>query len=323
MGNVNGLLPGLKRLTASQTGMALLISALLFCTTVALSPSSLNINAFGSIFALTIMLTMVSLGQTLIIISGGIDLSVGAVMSLTALLTVGIMNAQEGYFLVTLLLSLAVGAAVGFVNGVGTARIGLPPMIVTMCVSNVVTRLQYVFTAGKPQGVASPWFTKSMTYRIFRVIPTSLFYALAVFALALFVLNRSRYGIRLFLTGSNERAARLNGIRTVRTKILTYMLAGIFAGYAGFCGAGYMNFIRCQAFDSYTMKSIIAVVIGGALLTGGRGSHTGTLAGALLITVLTNCLSVLNMSQSATDMVMGMVLIVLLAVYNRSAPVRQ
>jgi ribose transport system permease protein len=317
---------GLKRFAATnQIGMALIISVLLFFTNVILSPASLNINAFGAIFALTIMLTMASAGQTLIIISGGggIDLSVGAVMSLTGLVTVGIMNGHEGYLFSTLALSIIIGAAVGLVNGVGVAKIGLPPMIVTICVANVVTRLQYVFTEGKPQGTAGPWFTRSMTHRIFGVFPTSIFYGAVIFLIVLYILNRSRYGMQLFLTGNNERAAYLNGIRTVKVKILAYVLAGIFAGVAGFLGAGYMNFVKCGTFDTYTMKTIIAVVIGGTLLTGGKGSYVGTLVGTLLITVLTNCLSVLNMSQSATDMVMGIVLIVLLAIYNRSAPVRQ
>jgi ribose transport system permease protein len=316
----------LKRfVTTNQVGMALIISVLLFMTNVILSPRSLNINAFGAIFALTIMLTIAAAGQTIIIISGGggIDLSVGAVMSLTALMTVGIMNGREGYFLITLIMSIAIGAAVGFVNGAGVAKVGLPPMIVTLCVSNVVTRLQYVFTEGKPSGIASPWFTRSMTSRLFGVIPTSVFYGAVIFALVFFILNRSRYGMRLFLTGNNERASYLNGVRTVRVKIMAYVLGGALAGIAGFLGAGYMNFIRCQTFDTFTMKSIIAVVIGGALLTGGKGSYTGTLVGTLLITVLTNCLGVMSMSQSTTDMVMGIVLIILLAVYNRTAPVRQ
>jgi ribose transport system permease protein len=196
-------------------------------------------------------------------------------------------------------------------------------MIVTLCVSNVVTRLQSVFTEGKPSGLASPGFSKSLTSRLFGVIPTSIFYGAFIFALVFFILNRSRYGMRLFLTGNNERAAYLNGVRTIRVKIMAYVLGGALAGIAGFLGAGYMNFIKCQTFDTFTMKSIIAVVIGGTLLTGGKGSFTGTLVGTLLITVLTNCLAVLNMSQSVTDMVMGIVLIILLAVYNRTAPVRQ
>jgi ribose transport system permease protein len=309
----------------NQIGMALLFSVLLFLTNVILAPRSLNINAFGSIFALTVMLAIASAGQTIIIISGGggIDLSVGAVMSLTAILTVGIMRGNEGYFLGTLLMSVGLGAAAGLVNGAGVALIGLPPMIVTMCVANVVTRLQYVLTEGKPSGTASPWFTKSMTYRIGGVIPTSIFYGAFIFMLVIFILNRSRYGMRLFLTGNNERAAYLNGIRTVRVKIIAYVTAGILAGIAGFLGAGYMNFVRGSTFDTFTMRTIIAVVIGGTLLTGGKGSYIGTLAGALLITVLTNCLAVFNMSQATTDMVMGIVLIIILAMYNRTASVRQ
>jgi ribose transport system permease protein len=309
----------------NQIGMALLFSVLLFLTNVILAPRSLNINAFGSIFALTVMLAIASAGQTIIIISGGggIDLSVGAVMSLTALLTVGIMRGNEGYFLGTLLMSIGLGAAAGLVNGAGVALIGLPPMIVTMCVANVVTRLQYVLTEGKPSGTASPWFTRSMTYRIGGVIPSSVFYGIFIFILVIFILNRSRYGMRLFLMGNNERAAYLNGIRTVRVKIIAYTAAGILAGIAGFLGAGYMNFVRGSTFDTFTMRTIIAVVIGGTLLTGGKGSYIGTLAGALLITVLTNCLAVFNMSQATTDMVMGIVLIGILAMYNRTAPVRQ
>ncbi|MDR0720269.1 MAG: ABC transporter permease [Treponema sp.] len=325
---INGMTLGgnIKRFaTTNQIGMALILSVLLFLTNVILQPRSLNINAFGAIFSMTIMLTLASAGQTLIIISGGggIDLSVGSIMSLTGLMTVGIMNGREGFFFQTLIMSIVIGAAAGLVNGAGVAKIGLPPMIVTLCVSNVITRLQYVFTEGKPSGTASPWFTRSMTHRLGGIIPTSIFYGLAVFLTIFFLLNRSRYGMRLYLTGNNERASFLSGVRTVRVKIMAYVFGGIFAGIAGFLGAGYMNFVKCQTFDSFTMKSIIAVVIGGALLTGGKGSYLGTLAGTLLITVLTNTLAVFNMTQSTSDMVMGIVLIGLLALYNRSAPVRQ
>jgi ribose transport system permease protein len=273
------------------------------------------------------MLALASAGQTIVIVSGGggIDLSVGAIMSLTGLLTCGIMNSSDALalYLATLALSIAVGALVGFVNGAGVAKIGLPPMIVTLCVSNVVTRLQFVVTEGKPTGRTSQFFTKTMTHRLFGVMPTSVFYGIVILLLIFYLLNRSRFGMRLFLTGNNERAAYLNGVRTMQIKILAYIFAGIFAGIAGFLGAGYMNFVKCQTFDSYTMKSIIAVVIGGALLTGGKGSFAGTLAGCLLITVLTNTLAVFNMNQTATDMVMGIVLVGILALYNRSAPIRQ
>ena len=306
-----------------QILVAIGISVLLFIITIIMNPASLNRNAFGAILSLVIILTLASAGQTLAVVSGGIDMSIGATMSMTALVTAGIMQGQDGHFIMTLALSLVIGVAIGVVNGIGVAKVGLPPMIVTMCVANVVTRLQYVITSGKPSGNAGPWFVKSMTHRFFGVVPSSIIYMAIMFLIVIFIMNFSRYGQQLFLSGSNERAAHLNGIRTVKVKIITYALSGLLAGLAGFLGAGYMTFVVCGTFEAYTMSSIIAVVVGGTLLVGGKGSYIGTLSGALLITVLTNGLSVLNVSSATTDMIMGVVLIILLTAYNRSAPVRQ
>lgn len=307
----------------NQIGMALLISLGLFILNVIINPKSFNVNAFGSIFALTSMLVIASAGQTLVVISDGIDMSVGAVMSMTALMTVGVMNGREGYFLIALVYAILIGAAVGLCNGFGIAKIGLPPMIVTMCVANVVTRLQYVFTQGKPSGTASQLFTLTLQYRVFNIFPTIILYTIVFFIVVYYILNRTRFGQQLFLTGNNKRASYLTGVKTVKIKMLTYVIAGILAGIAGVLGAGYMNFVMCQAFDTYTMMSIVAVVIGGTLLVGGKGSYIGTIAGALLMIVLSNFLAVLDLPQSIRDIIMGVVLITLLAAYNRGKPVRQ
>jgi ribose transport system permease protein len=212
---------------------------------------------------------------------------------------------------------------IGFVNGFGTAKIGLPAMIVTLCVSNVVTRLQYVFTNGKPTGTASALFTKTMQFRVFSVFPTSILYGVVIFLIVVYLLNRTNFGQQLFLAGNNDRAAFLTGIGTVRVRILTYTISGMLSGIAGMLGAGYMNFVQCQAFDSYTLNSIVAVVVGGTLLVGGKGSYIGTAAGSLLMIVLSNFLAVLDMPQAMRDLITGIVLIILLAAYNREKPVRQ
>ena len=307
----------------NQMGMALLISMLLFVINIAMNPASLNVNTFGSIIALTLMLSFASAGQTLIMTTGGIDLSVGSVMSMAAIFTANTMQGQEGRMLTVLALVIPMALIVGFINGVGVVKLKLPAMVVTMCVSNVLTRLQYVYTQGLPTGTTSDFFTKTLQYRFFGVIPAMTIYGVGIFGVVLYLMNRSHYGQQLFLSGNNKTASFLSGIQSDRVELLTYVIGSLLAGVAGILGAGYMNFVICQSLDSYTMNSIVAVVVGGTLLTGGKGSFIGTAVGALLIIVLSNVLSVLDSSDAVRSLIMGIVLLVLLAVYNKEKPIRQ
>ena len=307
----------------NQIGMALVISAVLFAVNIAINPASFNANTFGSIIALTLLLSFASAGQTLIMITGGIDLSVGAVMSMAAIFTANTMAGQEGMMPMVIAQVIPMALIVGLINGIGVVKLKLPAMVITMCVSNVVTRLQYVYTQGLPTGTTSAFFTRTLQYRFFGVIPGMAVYAIVIFGIVLYILNRSRYGQQLFLTGNNKNAAYLAGVRSDMVEILAYVLGSVLAGIAGIIGAGYMNFVICQSLDSYTMMSIVAVVVGGTLLVGGKGSYLGTAVGALLIIVLSNCLSVLNSSDAVRSIIMGGVLILILAVYNKEKPIRQ
>lgn len=310
----------------NQIGMALIISALLFLATIALNPKSLNPVAFGSILSLTSMLLIAAAGQTLVIISDGIDMSVGATMSMTALITVAVMQGKDsiGLMFAAMAAGLVVGAIIGLCNGIGSVRAGLPPMVVTLYISNIVTRLQYVFTGGTPEYTSVPdWFRKLITTRLFGFFPTIVFFAVVFLVAVFFLLSRTRYGQQLTLTGNNNRAAFLTGIKTTKVKMLNYTIAGMLGGLAGFIGAGNSGFIKCGTYDSMTMDSIVAVVIGGTLLSGGKGSYVGTAAGALLLIILSNGLAVLQVTDSMKNLIMGVVLILLLTAYNRAKPVRQ
>lgn len=310
----------------NQIGMALIISAVLFLATIILNPKSLNPVAFGSILSLTSMLLIAAAGQTLVIISDGIDMSVGATMSMTALITVAVMQGKDsiGLMFAAMAACLVVGAVIGLCNGIGAVRAGLPPMVVTLYISNIVTRLQYVFTGGTPDYTSVPdWFRKLITTRLFGFFPTIVFFAVAFLVVVFFLLSRTRYGQQLTLTGNNNRAAFLTGIKTTKVKMLNYTIAGMLGGLAGFIGAGNSGFIKCGTYDSMTMDSIVAVVIGGTLLSGGKGSYVGTAAGALLLIILSNGLAVLQVTDSMKNLIMGVVLIILLTAYNRAKPVRQ
>jgi ribose transport system permease protein len=303
--------------------MAVIISVFLFAVTVAINPKSLNMAALGSIILLTLLLSFAAAGQTMVLIGGGLDFTVGAVMSSTAILTSYVMDGQDGRFFIVFGFAMLIGAAVGLLNGICAVKIDLPPMIVTMAISNVVTRMQYVLTQGSPSGYVGPKFVDSVIGRIGGVIPSLTLYALVVWPLVFFLLNRSRFGKQLYIMGNNPTASRLTGVKNSTVRVLMYVFSAMLAAFAGMVGAAYMKTARCQIFDEYAFNSLVAVIVGGTAFTGGIGSYAGSIAGALLMTVLSNGLTVLALSQPVRNIVQGVVLVLLLIIYNRGEAVRQ
>ena len=303
--------------------MAVVIAVLLYGITVLLVPTALNMGAISSIIMLTLLLSFASAGQTIVLIGGGLDFTVGAVMSTSAILTVMIMDGQDGMFLPAFIVVMLMAVTIGLINGLCTVKIGLPALIVTLAISNVISRLQYVFTQGSPTGYAGPAFVSTVISRIFTHIPALSLYALIVFPLVFYILNRSRYGRQLYLVGNNATAAGLTGINVNRVKILSYVISAMFAGFSGMLAAGYMQRAQCQMFDDYAYNSLIAVIVGGTAFSGGVGTYTGTIAGSLLMVVLTNLLTALFLPQPVRNIVMGVILVLLLLFYNRKKAVRQ
>jgi ribose transport system permease protein len=307
----------------SPARMAVIIAVVLYAITVALFPAALNARALTTIGMLVLLLSFASAGQTIVLIGGGLDLSVGAVMSSAGIITVTIMNGQNGNFIPAFLVVMAMGAAVGLVNGVCTTKIGLPALIVTLVISNVVSRLQYVLTEGRPSGYPSPLFIQSIIHRFFGFFPSLALYALIFYPLVFYILNRSRFGRQIYLVGNNAEAARLSGINVNKVKILSYVFSGMFAAFAGMLGVGFRQIGQCQMFDNYAFESLIAVIIGGTTFAGGVGSFSGSIAGALVMVLLSNMLTTLNFTPPVRNIVFGSVLVILLTMYNRKKPVRQ
>ena len=219
--------------------------------------------------------------------------------------------------------AMAMGAAIGFLNGFCAVKIELPPMIVTMAISNVVTRLSYVLTQGTPSGYASPNFVNSVIGKIGGIVPSLTLYALILWPLIFFLLNFSRFGKQLYLMGNNPTAAQLTGVKINKIRILMYVFSAMLSAFAGMLGAAYMKTARCQIFDEYAFTSLVAVIVGGTAFTGGIGKYTGSIAGALLMTVLSNGLTVLALAQPVRNIVQGVVMVLLLILYNRARAVRQ
>ena len=310
-------------LKKSPAIMAALISIVLFGFTAIMVPTALNIGAISTIFMMTVLLSIASAGQTFVLIGGGLDFTVGSVMSTAALITTTIMNSQDGLVLPSLIAVLLVGAIVGFINGICTVKIGLPALVVTMAISNVLTQVTFAFLGGNQGRFAGPAFIQSVVYRFFGVIPSITLYALVFFPLVFYILYRSRFGRQLYLVGNNPMAAKLVGINVNRVKILSYVISGMFSGFAGMLGAAIFQTARNRMFDEYAYESLIAVIVGGTSFAGGIGTYTGSISGSLLMVVLNNMLTTLNLSQPMRNIALGTVMVILLVMYNRRKSVRQ
>jgi len=308
----------------NPAGMTFMIAILLLVLTFILRPNSLNTNTFSSIILLTMLLSFASAGQTLVLIGGGLDFTVGAVMSSAAVMTTFMMQGQDGKVLPVLGVVLLIGLVVGVINGMSTVKIGLPAMIVTMAISNLVARAQYLFAAdGKSLGYAGPSFIRSVSYKFGGIVPSIIFYAIIIWGIMFYLLKRSVFGKQLYLVGDNKEAAKLSGIKVNKIIILSYIFSGLLSAFAGMLGAAYMTVVSAQVFDKYAFQSLIAVIVGGTALSGGVGTYTGSIAGAFLMVVLSNGLTALALPDPIKNISYGVIMILLLFAYNRTSAVRE
>jgi ribose transport system permease protein len=303
--------------------MALVLAIALFLVMSLLRKEAFSLTSVAAILANSSLLLFASAAQMIVITSGGIDLSSGAIMSTTACLAVEIMYGDNRLLIPAILVGMGFGFLVGLINGAAVAYVRIPALIMTLSMSNVLTKFQPIFTGAYPRGTVSEQFANALSFRFLGFIPGFFVYALAFYGVVVLFLNRTQYGQRLNLVGTNPTAALLTGVRSKRTTMLAYAIAGLIAGLGGVVGAGYFRQMQIATFDGYTMQSIAAVVIGGTLLSGGKSNYLGTLTGTVMLITLSLFLSTINTVVPIRNIIMGAMLIVLLIIYNRKPTVRQ
>ena len=290
-----------------------------------LRPGFANPAQAVNIIRLAAFLGIISAGQTLVILSGGegIDLSVGAVVTLGAILAFRIIDGQNGMVIVGLGAALAAGAAIGLVNGVGISAVGIPPLVMTLGMTGVVQGAILVVTQGQLEGGAAPIMRDLIADPILLGIPGVVIFWLGLAVLLWLLLERTVYGKHLFAIGVNRTTARLSGVRVPRVVVATYALSGLLAGLGGFMLLGFTQTVFLNLGTRYVFPSVAAVVVGGTVLAGGQGSYFGTMAGALVLTLLTSLLTAVQLPEAVQQIVLGATLLLLISIYGRQARLRQ
>lgn len=309
--------PGLRRLLLDNGALTALI--LLVVAMSALSGDFLTTDNLLNIGVQAAVTAILAFGVTFVIVSAGIDLSVGSVAALSATVLAWSATSEGVPVWIAVILAVATGIACGLVNGVLVSYGKLPPFIATLAMLSVGRGLSLVISQGSP--IAFPDSVSHLGDTLGGWLPVPVLVMIVMGLVTAVILGRTYIGRSMYAIGGNEEAARLSGLRVKKQKLVIYALSGLFAAAAGIVLASRLSSAQPQAAQGYELDAIAAVVIGGASLAGGTGKASGTLVGALILAVLRNGLNLLSVSAFWQQVVIGVViaLAVLLDTLRRKA----
>lgn len=299
----------------SLVGLVLLITIVSI-----LSPSFLSQKNILNILRQTSVNAIIAAGMTFVILTGGIDLSVGSILGFSGAICASLLVSGKG-MLIGVIAALIIGAGIGFINGFLIAKGKLQPFIATLASMTVLKGLTLVFTNGNPITLGSN--DLAMTFGkigggSILGIPAPAVVMIAVFIVCYYILHNTKMGRYTYALGSNEEATKLSGLNTDNIKIWVYTISGLLSAIAGIIITSRLYSAQPTAGSGYELDAIAAVVLGGTSLAGGKGKISTTIIGALIIGVLSNALNILDVSSYYQMMVKGIVILVAVLLDRKS-----
>ncbi|MBE6068437.1 MAG: ribose ABC transporter permease [Clostridium lundense] len=295
-----------------------LLGLIVLCVIISIAtPRFLNINNILNVLTQVSVNAILAIGMSFVILTGGIDLSVGSTLALAGAIAAAFAKGAGGGILVPLLIAIVLGAIIGLFNGVFVSKGKMQAFIVTLASMTIFRGATYVYTNGTPISGISGNFINIGNKKI-AGIPMPVLIIFLVFIIAWYILTQTRYGRYVYALGGNEDSARLSGINTDKVKTLVYVISGITAALAGVIVTSRVGSASPNAGAGFELDAIAAVVLGGTSLSGGEGSITGTLIGAMIIGVLNNGLNLMNVSPYYQSIVKGAVILFAILLDKRS-----
>ncbi|WP_448955171.1 ABC transporter permease [Labrys neptuniae] len=274
---------------------------------------------YNALIVLASFLAILALGQGTVILTGGLDLSLPWTIALCGIVCAGLTKGSDTAMLYAVPVALGLGLAIGLVNGLGIAALGLSPIVMTLAMNGILQGVALVYSGGTPDGFASPGLRWLMTGQLLGATPV-VWFIMAFVAIACVLLGRTTFGRRVYAIGNSVRAAELSGVPVGGTLVLVYMLSGLCSALVGVLLSGFSGQASLGMGDEYLLPSIAVVVVGGALITGGRGRYIGMIGGVLLLTALQTLLAGTTLPYATRAIVYGaVVLFAVITLRERSA----
>jgi len=295
----------------------LAVTAVLTLVAILINHNSSATNVIWSVFALSLVTAVAAYGQTIVVLTGGLDLSIPWVMTMGGVFLSAWSGSSGGQGAAAFVAVLLMGAIVGLVNGLGIVVVKVPAVVMTLAMNGVLEGAVLIYTNGAPNGSAPQFLVRLMNGRGAWGIPYSVWILLGAAVLGAFLLRGTAYGRRVYAVGASRRAAALAGLRSNVIVASAYVISGTTSALAGALLTGFSQQSYLGMGDQYLLPSIAAVVIGGASVLGGRGRYVGTVAGVLLLTSIGIVMS--GRSSDATKTVtFGASVLVTALLFNRS-----
>jgi ribose transport system permease protein len=262
----------------------------------------------NTLLVLTAFLAILGLGQGATILTGGLDLSVPWTIAFCGILLTGLVQGQDQPAIWAIPLVLAAGVLIGLWNGLGVVVLGIHPIVITLATNGILQGLALVYSDGSPQGWAPPALRWFMNGKLLGLAPGA-WLLIAFIVVAVLLLSRTPFGRRIYAVGNAVRVAKLSGVAVGRTLLGVYTLSGFCSALVGVLLAGFNNQAFLGMGDPYLLPSIAVVVVGGTLITGGRGHYAGILGGCLLLTALGTLLAGTTLPFAVRDIIYGLVVL--------------
>lgn len=283
-----------------------------------INPGFLSGDNVYSILKQVAFLGLACIGQTLVILTGGIDLSLRYMILLSNVLAAQMINGQEANTWPTFLFIMGVCVVVGLVNGAGVYFLKIPAMIMTLATGTVLYGITMLYCKGAPGGHASDSLIGFVNQKFFGFLNGGAIVWIIMAVLVILILGYTTFGRSVYAIGTNRESARYSGINVPLTYFAVYIIAAVMAGITGFLFLGYTKSGYLSTASSYNMDSIAAVVVGGTSILGGSGGYVGTIAGVGIMMIIESLMTVLHMAESGKEIVQGLLIIVMLVlVYGR------
>jgi ribose/xylose/arabinose/galactoside ABC-type transport system permease subunit len=300
---------------ASTLGLPLAL-ALLLTAAGLVQPSFLAARNVQDILTQAAPLCIVVIGQTFVILARGLDLSVASVMATVAVIAAAFNTTGNDVLPQVLALSLLLALVVGLINGYLVVKRNVSPFLATLAMMTVLQGARFYYTQGAPGG-SLPSALRFLGIGQVGGIPVNLLVVLAILAVATFVLAKTTLGRKIYIVGGNPRSAELVGIHSGRVTIFCYVVSAVLAAIAGLVLVGFVGSVDNWVGKGYELDSIVAAVIGGIALTGGRGSPTNSVLGAIILVMTFNFVVIVGLPVQAQFMIKGVVIIVAATLFSR------